>query len=225
MCVDVSKGRGVDYSSFSIIDVTGDKFEQVAVFRDNMISPLIYPDIIIWAATQYNEALVIIENNDAGHVVCNALYYEHEYENTFTTSTIKNSGIGVMMTKKIKRIGCSTLKDLTEGQKLIIHDPQTISELSSFEPRGNSFEARPGTHDDMVMTLVMFSWFASTDMFRSMTDQDLKELLYHERILELQEDLPPFGIINRPASSSTDNTFRYAELAEESQDWNEIFGK
>ena len=56
MTVDVAKGRGQDYSTFTIIDVSVDPFEQVAVFRDNNISPMLLPDITYKYATIYNEA-------------------------------------------------------------------------------------------------------------------------------------------------------------------------
>ena len=46
MTVDVSKGRAQDYSTFTIIDVSTQPFEQVAIFRDNNISPMLLPDII-----------------------------------------------------------------------------------------------------------------------------------------------------------------------------------
>lgn len=39
MTVDVSKGRGQDYSTFTVIDISTTPFEQVAVYRDNTISP------------------------------------------------------------------------------------------------------------------------------------------------------------------------------------------
>ena len=114
LAADVSKGRGQDYSTFSVIDITEQPFKQVCTYRNNTISPLLFPDVIIRAAKTYNDALVIIENNDAGQVVCNAVYYEHEYENTFTTSTVKSNGIGVTMSQKVKRMGCSNLKDLID---------------------------------------------------------------------------------------------------------------
>ena len=47
MTVDVSKGRGQDYSTFCVFDITNDDFKQVVTFRDNLISPLISPDIIV----------------------------------------------------------------------------------------------------------------------------------------------------------------------------------
>ena len=38
--VDVSKGRGLDYSTFSIFDVTESPFRQVCTYRDNSVSPM-----------------------------------------------------------------------------------------------------------------------------------------------------------------------------------------
>src|SRR5210317_2038342 len=149
MAVDTSRGRGQDYSTFNIIDITARPFKQVCVYRNNMVSPLLFPHIIVKIANLYNEAMVLIESNDAGQVVCNAVYYEHEYENTFVESSIKRGGIGVTMTKKIKRIGCSNLKDLIEMSKIEIRDADTIEELSCFSARGGSYSATEGNHDDL----------------------------------------------------------------------------
>ena len=66
MCVDVCKGRGQDYSTFTVIDITARPFRQVATYRNNLISPMLYPDIIHKWAKSYNKAYVVIESNDAG---------------------------------------------------------------------------------------------------------------------------------------------------------------
>ena len=202
MFVDVAKGRGQDYSTFNIIDVTEQPFVQVATYRNNMISPLLFPDVIYKYATTYNEAYVIIENNDAGAVVCNGLYYDLEYENVHVESAIKAGGVGVMMTKKIKRIGCSNIKDLIEQGKLQINDAETIIELSAFSARGQSYEALPGMHDDLVMNLVMFGWYSSTPFFLEMTDIDIRNMLYSERAAEIENDMLPFGIISQSADDA-----------------------
>tara|TARA_B100001093_G_scaffold518709_1_gene604566 strand:+ start:3303 stop:4904 length:1602 start_codon:yes stop_codon:yes gene_type:complete len=196
MTVDVSKGRGQDYSTFNIIDVSTEIFEQVATFRDNNLSPLLFPDVIYKYAMTYNEAYVIIESNDQGSVVCNGLYYDLEYENLFVESTIKSNAIGATMTKRVKRIGCSTLKDFIEQKKLEIVDANTIIEMSTFEARGNSFQASNNNHDDLVMNLVMFAWFATTDIFNGITDINMKNMLYQEQLKAIQDDLLPFGFIN-----------------------------
>ena len=194
--VDVAKGRGQDYSVFNIIDMSVRPFEQVAVYQDNTISPLLLPDVIYKYANKYNYAYVIVENNDQGSVVCNGLYYDLEYENVFVESAVKANSIGVTMTRKVKRIGCSNMKDLIEQQKLVINDAETILELSTFEARGNSFEASPGNHDDIVMSLVLFGWFSTNAFFAELTDIDMKSLLYSERIKAMEEEIVPVGFFD-----------------------------
>lgn len=219
MTVDVCKGRGQDYSTFTVFDVSTMPFKTVCTYRDNLISPLIYPELIVRAAKQYNNALVVIENNDAGQVVCNAVYYEYEYDNMFVSSAVKSNGIGVVMTKRVKRIGCSNLKDLIESGKLEVCDIDTVAELSSFEPKGDSYAARGSTHDDMVMNLVMFSWFVSTEAFGGISNVDLKQLLYSEKIREMDEDVPLFGIINNYVSDAPQSSQYYEEALEQNREW------
>ena len=196
MTVDTAKGRGQDYSTFSIIDISDNQFRQIGIYRDNMISPLLFPDIIHRFAKMYNDALVIIENNDQGQIVCNQLFYDIEYENVFTQSSVKASGIGVTMTKKTKQIGCSTLKELMEENKLRIIDRFTINEFLTFVSKGQSWEADGGNHDDLVMNLVLFSWFITTPFFQSLTDLELKKMLYDEQQQMIEEELTPAGIFN-----------------------------
>lgn len=219
MCVDVSKGRGQDYSTFNVFDVQKDKFKQVCTFRDNMISPMIFPDIIVKVANLYNEAIVLIENNDVGQVVCNAVYYEYEYENTFVQSSTKAGGIGVTMTKRIKRIGCSNLKDLVELNKLEIVDSDTITEISTFETHGSSYAASGGNHDDLVMNLVLFAWFISSDAFGNILEMDLKGMLYEDRIREIEDDLLPFGFIDDNKQSINITNPALEELVKQRNDW------
>lgn len=216
--VDVSKGRGQDYSTFTVIDVTFGHFKQVATYRDNMISPMIFGDIIVKVGREYNEAMLIIENNDAGMVVCNDVYYEHEYENMFVESSVRKNGIGVMMTKKIKRIGCSNLKDLIELGKLSVIDENTIHELSTFEVKGSSYEASAGNHDDMVMNLVMFAWFVSSEAFGDISTVDLKEMMFKEKMEQIENDVPPFGII----TDGKEFENHHEALIEEVRAWHDL---
>lgn len=221
MTVDTSRGRGQDFSTFNVIDITARPFKQVCVYRNNMVSPLLFPDIIVKIANLYNEAMVLIESNDAGQVVCNAVYYEHEYENTFVESSIKRGGIGVTMTKRIKRIGCSNLKDLIEMSKIEIRDAHTIEELSCFSARGGSYSATEGNHDDLVMNLVLFSWFASSDAFGDMVEElDFKSMLYADRSKEIEDDMVPAGFFSAPAGDTTND--EYEEMLRQRREWHNL---
>ena len=193
MFVDVSRGRGQDYSTFTVIDVSQNPFVQVCTYRDNMISPLLFPDMIYKYATHYNECYVVVESNDAGQVVCNGLYYDLEYENVFVESMIKANAIGVTMTAKTKRIGCSNIRDIMAQHKLIIKDEETIREMSTFVAKGSSYQADHNAHDDLMMNLVMFGWFTSTPFFAESTDVNMKHMLYQQKVKQLEDEVIPVG--------------------------------
>ena len=196
LACDPAKGRGQDYTAFHIIDITTKPFVQVGTLHDNMISPLLLPTMIWKYARMYNNAYCVIEANDQGAMVNAGLYYELEYENVYVSSTIKSNGIGLEMNKKVKRIGCSNLKDLIEEKQLIIQDRQTIREFATFAAKGTSYEATDGNHDDLVMALVNFAYMATTPIFLEMTDKEIKGLLYAERMKHIEESVLPFGIID-----------------------------
>jgi hypothetical protein len=196
MTVDVCQGRGQDYSTFNIIDVSQRPFKQVCVYRNNMISPILYPNIIYKYATLYNEAYTVIENNDQGMVVCVGLYQDLEYENIHLESAVKSDAIGIRMDRKVKRIGCSQIKDIIENNKLHIVDENTIMEISTFVSKGQSFEASDGNHDDLMMNLVMFGYFVGTQAWGDITEVDIKRMLFDHRMKEIEDDVPPFGIID-----------------------------
>ena len=163
--------------------------------------------------------MIVVENNDVGQVVCNAIYYEYEYENTFVESTVKAGGVGVTMTKRVKRIGCSNLKDLIEMSKIDIVDYNTISELATFEIRGASYEASDGNHDDLVMNLVLFSWFISSEAFGNISDLDLKAVLYQDRAREIEDELLPFGFIDDNKQSTNVVNPHLDEMIQQRKDW------
>ena len=214
--IDVSRGRGQDYSTITVINVSVKPFLQVATFRNNLISPLVLPDVAVRIARIYNEAVILIESNDAGQVVCNAIYHEYEYENVFVESSVKAGGIGVTMNKRVKREGCSNLKDLIETGNLEVVDADAIEELSSFEADGTSYSAAQGCHDDMVMNLVLFAWFVSSSAFKNISNIDLRNMMFAERLREMEEDVPFVGYFPKEEDVLPPE---YAELLRQKREW------
>jgi len=211
MTVDVSKGRGQDYSTFNVIDISTRPFKQVAVYRNNNISPLLFPNVIYKYAKVYNDAWVVVESNDQGGIVCNGLYHELEYENLFIESTVKANRLGIEMNRKVKRLGCSGIKDILEEQKLDIVDENTILECSTFVAKGQSYEASDGNHDDLMMNLVMFGYFATGNYFQELTDVNLKDMMFKQRMQEIENDVLPFGFI--------DDGMEQVQEEEQRDDW------
>jgi hypothetical protein len=204
---DVARGVGLDYSAFSLFDVTKQPYRQVAKYRKNDISPMLYPNVIFTTAQKYNEAFVLVEVNDIGQQVADILYHDMEYENMMMVTMhgrngqqigggfSKNVSMGIRTTKQVKRIGCATLKDLIERNNLIIEDFDTISELTTFIGKSTSFEADDGAHDDLVMCCVLFSWLVQQRYFRELTNQDIREKMFSEQMRMIEEEMIPFGFI------------------------------
>ncbi len=203
--VDVSRGKGLDYSAFQIIDVTEMPYRQVCVYRDNYITPAEYAEVIYRACKSYNDATTLIEINDIGEQVAELLHFEFEYENILFTESAGRSGKrisagyskrcdkGIRTTKTVKSVGCSILKLLIEQDQLIINDFQTIKELSTFSRKRNSFEAESGAHDDLVMCLVLFAWLSDQAYFKEITDINTLIELKEKSEKEMMDNLLPFG--------------------------------
>ena len=185
--VDVSQGRGQDYSTINIIDVTKAPFRQVAIYRSNTVSPLLLPTIIMKWAHFYNDAYVCVELNDQGILVAKELYLDLEYDNIIEFG---GNDIGLQMTKRVKAQGCSTLKDMIEKGFLITENKETIAELRFFVQDGVGFAAEKGGHDDIVMGLVAFAYLSTLDSFEDYTSfaKRIKTELFETDINKILED-------------------------------------
>lgn len=192
---DTSRGKELDYSAFIVFDVTEYPIRIVAKFRDNKISPQLYPGIIYKLAKQYNDAQVLVEVNDNGQEVANILHNDYEYDNMVSLS-FHSREFGIRTDKKVKRIGCTNFRDLVETQKLIINDAELISEISTFVQHKESYAASVGAHDDLVMCCVLLAWFSSTNMFKDIFNMDIRKKLHDDYMKSVEDDVLPFGIID-----------------------------
>lgn len=203
---DTARGIGGDYSAFVVIDITEMPFKVVGKFRDNKVSPLLYPDFIARVAKDFNNAYVLIENNDIGQQVVDILHQELEYENIFSTVQEKNkqyvspgfgkqTTLGVRTSKAVKRQGCLALKSLVEETKFLVWDADCINELSTFVEKAGSFSADEGYHDDLAMCMVLFAWLSTQQFFKDLTDVDIREGLYNSQMRYIEKDLTPFGFM------------------------------
>lgn len=209
LVADVAEGQGLDYSTFSIIDVTEIPYRQVAKYKNNKISPLLFPTVIYTAALKYNEAFILVEINSIGLQVADILHNELAYDNLIKVRNGKNKAgqqatpgftkqmqFGLKTSVQTKKIGCANLKSLIEGDKLIINDEDTIMELTTFSAHKQSFAAEEGNNDDLVMTLVNFGWLTAQKYFKESVNTDIRKTLQEEQLQIMDQDLVPFGIID-----------------------------
>jgi hypothetical protein len=205
--VDPAEGRNLDASSFSVFDVSTVPYKQVAKYNSASISPVLFPTIIYNTAKLYNNAYVLVEINNTPQIA-DTLHQDLEYENVVKIETGNKKAqsmgtgfgrgiqLGIKMSPQVKRIGCSNLKTLIENDKLLINDFDTISQLTTFVSSHNSFKAEEGSNDDIVMTLVMFSWMTTQQYFKEIVNHDLRKQMQLEMLNQSDEEIPSFGIFD-----------------------------
>ena len=213
--VDTSRGIGGDYSAFTVIDTTEYPYKIVAKYRNNKISPLLYPTVIHKVSKEYNSAYVLVEINDIGQQVADIIHNDLEYENMIwvgsdarygqvLSSSGRSSILGVRTTKQVKRIGCATLKSLVEENKLLVFDRDIISEFSTFIEHNGVFQADEGYNDDLTMTLVLFAWATNDPMFKDLMNANNRQALYSSQMQNIEDELTPFGFIDNGQSTEPD---------------------
>ena len=92
LTADVSRGTSNDYSAYIVFDVSQVPYRIVAKYRDNEVKPLLFPQKIYQVARAYNQAFVLVEVNDIGEQVANAMQYDMEYDNMIMASTRGRAG-------------------------------------------------------------------------------------------------------------------------------------
>ena len=180
----------------------------MAKYRSNDIKPILFPHTIDKVCKAYNHAHVLVEVNDLGQQIAEALQFELEYDNLLMTTqrgragqilggfSGRGSGFGVRMTKQIKKIGCSNIKTLIESDKIIINDFNIIEEMSTFIKKGQSWMGEEGCTDDLMMCLVVFGWLSNQPFFKEMTDTNARQQLYEEQQNLIEQDMSLFGFVD-----------------------------
>ena len=176
VCADVSRGDATDYSAFHILEV--ESLEQVAEYKGR-ISTRDYGNMLVNISTEYNNALLVIENNNIGWAAIQQCI-DREYENLFYMSKDLqvvdvhrqiNNKInrmekqlipGFTITSKTRPLVISKLEEFFRDRAVIVHSQRLIDELFVFIYNGSRAEAMSGYNDDLVMSFAMGLWIRET---------------------------------------------------------------
>ena len=173
---DVSRGDGTDYSAFHIIDV--ESLEQVAEYKGK-ISTQDFGNMLVNVASEYNNALLVVENNNIGWAAIQQVI-DREYPNLFYTSKDlqyvdvqhqitnkyrsqeRNMVPGFSTTSKTRPLIVAKLEEMFREESVVVHSQRLIDELFVFIYNGNRAEAMTGYNDDLVMSFAIALWVRDT---------------------------------------------------------------
>jgi intein/homing endonuclease len=145
--VDSAKGTYSDYSVVQVLKIKSEfDIEQVAKYRFNGISPQDFSQVCIGISDYYNQAYMMVENNDVGGQVADAIWYQYDCDRILNCD---KKGLGIRATRKSKLEANMLLKKYMEEGWLKIRDKDTIYELTLYEEVSpDVFNAGRTNHDD-----------------------------------------------------------------------------
>ena len=174
---DVSRGDGSDFSACQVFEVKD--MEQVAEYKGKL-STTDYGHFLIDLATKYNDALLVVENNNIGWATIQTiidrgyknLFYQSkdlkyvDVENQMNTnryrSEDKNMVAGFSTTMKTKPLIIAKMEEYTREKLVKLYSNRLIDELFVYIYHNSKTEAMQGYNDDLVMSFAIALWVRDT---------------------------------------------------------------
>jgi len=160
---DVARGDGKDFSAFHIIDVETNT--QVGEYK-GQLSPREFGYLLVAIATEYNEALLVVENANIGWSTIEAVQergYRNLYHSPKSEATNADSYLdkyddpskmtpGFTMSLKTRPLVISKFREYIGDKSVIIQSKRLLEEMKVFIWRNGRPEAQSGYNDDLVMS-------------------------------------------------------------------------
>ena len=174
---DVSRGDGADFNGAHAIGI--DNIEQVAEYHGKLPTKE-YARALVTFATEYNMALLVIENNNIGWAVIQEVL-DIGYPNLFYSGTdLQYVDVDAQMTNKINKeekkmvpgfttsnksrpLLISKLESYIRNKEAVIRSKRLLAELNVFIWKNTNgttakAEAMTGYNDDLVLAFAIGMW-------------------------------------------------------------------
>ena len=173
---DVARGDGTDYSAAHVFDL--EEMEQVAEYK-GQLGTTEFGNFLIELATKYNDALLVVENNNIGWATLQTII-DRGYENLFYQeknhlvvdednqhtnryrNIDKNKIPGFTTTLRTKPLMVAKMEEYTREKMVKIKSTRLIDELFVFIYKNSKTQALEGYNDDLVMSYSILLWIRDT---------------------------------------------------------------
>jgi len=164
VCADVARGDSSDYSAFHIIDAT--TCEQVAEYK-SQIDTRTFGNMLVSVATEYNNALLVVENANIGWDVINTiiekgyqkLYYspraygEMHIDKWMDKMEKEQTVPGFTTSSKTRPLVVAKMESYIREKAFTFRSKRLLEELRVFIWQHGKAQAQNGYNDDLVMSL------------------------------------------------------------------------
>jgi len=177
LVADVARGDGSDFSAFHVIEL--ESLKQVAEYKGK-IGTTEYGNMLMNIATEYNNALLVVENANIGWAAIQViidrgyanLYYSYKQDGYLDDNIhlrrnydLKDKSQmvpGFSTNMKTRPLLISKLETYFREKSPVIHSIRLVEELKVFIWNGSRAEAQHGYNDDLVMSFAIGLWVRDT---------------------------------------------------------------
>ena len=175
LVADVARGDGADSSAFHVFDIKTN--EQVAEFRGKL-PPRDYGNLVVGIATEYNNALLVVENANMGWATIEQIQ-ERGYPNLYHSSKgsdnetvesymskYENNKLtpGFTMSLRARPLVIGKMMEYVRDESVTIHSSRLVKEMRVFVWKNGRAQAQQGFNDDLVMSLGIGMFVRDTAM-------------------------------------------------------------
>jgi len=172
---DVARGDSKDYSAFHVIDIATNT--QVAEYK-GQLPPKEFGYMLVGIATEYNEALLVVENANIGWAALDAIQ-ERNYRNLYyspkSDSSISDSYFnqyedhskmtpGFTMSLRTRPLVINKGREYLGDHSVSIRSKRLIEEMKVFVWKNGRAEAQSGYNDDLVMSFCIGMYLRDTSL-------------------------------------------------------------
>jgi hypothetical protein len=173
---DVARGDGNDYSAFHVIDV--ETVTQVAEYK-SQVDTREYANILLSIASEYNTALLVVENANIGWDVIQSILergytnvhysYKQDQNMDFTKYVDKfntQTGLvpGFLTTQQTRPLVIEKMRDFLENRVATVRSIRLLEELRVFIWKNGKAQAMQSYNDDLVMSFAIGMYLRETSL-------------------------------------------------------------
>ena len=216
--VDVGEGISRANSVIQIVDVTDlTNIEQVATYANNKLDPFNFAGKLVEIAGQWGNPPLLVERNNCGASVVDALTHTHQYPNivkytpsmgSFTDKVEKDNRLGVYSHTNSKFNSMANFRYWMNVLRCVkLYDKQTIEEFKTYIRQANGVWKKQSDKylDDRVEALIWAMFILDpkvVEQFYEVTQQDSNGKPLHM----IPNNWDPF-VVSMPKPSEMYNKF------------------
>jgi len=159
---DVARGDSADYSAFHIFDI--ENCVQVGEYKGKL-SPKDYGNVLVGIASEYNDALLVVENANIGWATIEQIM-EREYKNLYYSSTNNMETVesymskyerdklvpGFTMSVRTRPLVIAKMIEYIREKGVTIQSKRLIGEMRVFVWKNGKPQAQVNYNDDLLIS-------------------------------------------------------------------------